>query len=402
MTAVSGAAHGGSIEVRGLTKRFGRITAVDDLSFSVEPGRITGFLGPNGAGKTTTLRILLDLVGATSGTATIGGVRYRDIPEPARVVGAVLEATNFHPSRRAYAHLRMMTIAAGIPKARIGAVLDLVGLTADAKRKVGGYSLGMRQRLQLAGALLGDPGVLVLDEPSNGLDPQGIAWLRDFLRHLAREGRTILVSSHLLAEMAQTVDDVVIVSQGRLRVQGPLSTLTTQAHSSMRVRSPEAQRLAAVVHQAGFVPRPLAADTVLVDGATPEALGPVLAANQVVVYELVQVSENLEKLFLELTTSMSDQPAARMLAQAQGAAPAAPAGQWAPPGPGQSVPAQWGPPGHLAPGPVPGQPPAGQWAPPAGPPSAWRPPPQGPPPQSPPQGPPPAAPPPTTPGGPPQ
>ena len=185
----------GTIEVRDLTKHFGRVAAVRGLDFTVEPGRITGFLGPNGAGKTTTLRMLLGLVNPTSGTATIGGQRYRDLPDPIRQVGAVLEATSFHPSRRARAHLKMIAQAAGIDLNRIDEVLDLVGLTADAKRKVGGYSLGMRQRLELAGALLGDPGVLILDEPSNGLDPQGIAWLREFLRHLASEGRTVLVSS---------------------------------------------------------------------------------------------------------------------------------------------------------------------------------------------------------------
>ena len=316
--------------MRDLTKRFGHITAVADLGFTVEPGRVTGFLGPNGAGKTTTLRILLDLVNATSGTATIGGLRYRDIPDPARQVGAVLEATNFHPSRRAHAHLAMLAIAAGIDRRRIDEVLELVGLTADAHRKVGGYSLGMRQRLQLASALLGDPGVLVLDEPSNGLDPQGIAWLRDLMRHLAGEGRTILVSSHVLAEMAQTVDDVVIVSQGRCRVQGPLSSLTV--HSSMRVRTPEPERVAAVTRQAGFAPRPLGPGTVLVEGATPERLGPVLAAAQVVVYELVQVTQDLESLFLELTTSLSDQAAA---ARAQWAPPAPPAAPASPAPPAQ-------------------------------------------------------------------
>ncbi len=311
MTAVTAAVRGASIEVKGLTKRFRAVTAVDDLSFTVQPGRITGFLGPNGAGKTTTLRILLDLATSTSGSCTIGGQRYRDILDPARHVGAVLEATNFHPSRRARAHLQMLAIEAGIESSRVDVVLELVGLTADAKRKVGGYSLGMRQRLQLAGALLGDPGVLVLDEPSNGLDPQGIAWLRDLLRHLAAQGRTILVSSHLLAEMAQTVDDVVIVSKGQLRAQGPLSILTTQAQSSMRVRTPEAERLSAIARGAGFAPRPLAADVLLVDGATPEALGPLIASNGVVVYELVQVSQDLESLFLELTTSMTarNQPA---------------------------------------------------------------------------------------------
>ncbi len=305
MTTVNAPVHAASIEVKGLTKRFGAVTAVDDLSFTVEPGRITGFLGPNGAGKTTTLRILLDLAGPTSGSCTIGGRRYRDIPDPSRHVGAVLEATNFHPSRRARAHLQMMAIEAGVASPRIDAVLALVGLTADARRKVGGYSLGMRQRLQLAGALLGDPSVLILDEPSNGLDPQGIAWLRDLLRHLAADGRTILVSSHLLAEMAQTVDDVVIVSKGRLRAQGPLSILTTRAQSSMRVRTPEVDRLSEIARRAGFAPRQLGGDALLVDGATPEALGPLIATNGVVVHELVQVSQDLESLFLELTTSMT-------------------------------------------------------------------------------------------------
>ena len=310
MTTVNAPVHAASIEVKGLTKRFGAVTAVDDLSFTVEPGRITGFLGPNGAGKTTTLRILLDLAGPTSGSCTIGGRRYRDIPDPSRHVGAVLEATNFHPSRRARAHLQMMAIEAGVASPRIDTVLALVGLTADAKRKVGGYSMGMRQRLQLAGALLGDPSVLILDEPSNGLDPQGIAWLRDLLRHLAAEGRTILVSSHLLAEMAQTVDDVVIVSKGQLRAQGPLSILTARAQSSMRVRTPEVDRLSEIARGAGFAPRQLGGGALLVDGATPEALGPLIASNGVVVHELVQVSQDLESLFLELTTSMTtrDQP----------------------------------------------------------------------------------------------
>jgi len=294
----------GTIEVRGLTKQFGRVQAVRDLDFTVHPGRVTGFLGPNGAGKTTTLRMLLSLVNPTAGTATIDGRNYRDLPEPARHVGAVLEATSFHPSRRARAHLKMITLASGIASSRIDEVLELVGLTADAGRKVGGYSLGMRQRLQLAGALLGDPGILILDEPSNGLDPQGIAWLRAFLRHFASEGRTVLVSSHLLAEMAQTIDDVVIVSQGRLRVQGPLSALMSRARPAMRVRTPEPDRLLSAAQGAGFAPRRVATDVVMVDNAAPEELGPVLAANQIVVYELVQEGMNLEALFLELTESM--------------------------------------------------------------------------------------------------
>ncbi len=297
--------RGGTLEVRGLTKRFsGGVAAVQDLSFTVAPGRVTGFLGPNGAGKTTTLRMLLGLVNPTSGTATIGGVRYRDLPRPTSQVGAVLEATSFHPSRRARAHLRMIAMAAGIDQARIDPVLELVGLSGDAKRKVGGFSMGMRQRLELAAALLGDPGALILDEPSNGLDPQGIAWLRQLLRHLAGEGRTVLVSSHLLAEMSQTVDDVVIISQGQLRAQGPLTTLVAQARVSMRARTPEPDRLAAVVHSAGFVPRRISEDTVVVDGATAEQLGPLLATHQVVLYGLSEERQDLESLFLGLTTPL--------------------------------------------------------------------------------------------------
>ena len=351
----------GTIEVHGLTKTFGPVTAVRGLDFTVEPGRITGFLGPNGAGKTTTLRMLLGLVAPTSGTATIGGRNYREIADPTRSVGAVLEATSFHPSRRARNHLKMVAIAAGIESSRIDVVLDMVGLTADAKRKVGGYSLGMRQRLELATALLGDPAVLILDEPSNGLDPQGIAWLREFLRHLAGEGRTVLVSSHLLAEMSQTVDDVVIVSQGQLRAQGPLSSLIGQAQSSMRVRSPETDRLVAVVRAAGFNPRQVAQDVVIVDAVGPEQLGPVLATNQVVVYELAQESQNLESIFLELTTSLGGTPSV----------PTSPADSWPPDPPatgagagagaGQAEPA-WPPPpssGAAWPPPPGTQPPAG-------------------------------------------
>ncbi len=296
--------QGVPIEVRGLTKRFGKVSAVRGLEFTAQPGRVTGFLGPNGAGKTTTLRMLLNLVSPTSGTATIGGSNYRDLAFPSRNVGAVLEATSFHPSRRARSHLSMIAIAAGIDRDRVQEVLDLVGLSADAKRKVGGYSLGMRQRLELAGAMLGDPGVLILDEPANGLDPQGIAWLRAFLRHLASEGRTVLVSSHLLAEMAQTVDDVVIVSEGELRAQGPLSSLAAQVRPSMRVRTPEPARLVSVAKDARLVPTEVAPGIVVVDGAVPEQLGPLLASNQIVVYEMVSEHRGLEELFLELTTSL--------------------------------------------------------------------------------------------------
>ena len=299
---------GAVIEVRGLSKRFGSIEAVRGLDFSVVPGRVTGFLGPNGAGKTTTLRMLLGLVTPTAGTATIFGRRYAELADPVRHVGAVLEATSFHPARRARQHLKMMTLASGIAESRIDEVLGLGGLADSAQRRVGGFSLGMRQRLELAGALLGDPDVLILDEPSNGLDPQGIAWLREFLRHLAAQGRTILVSSHLLAEMAQTVDDVVIVSGGQLRAQGPLATLSAQAHSSMRIRTPEVPRLLGVLAAAGFPARQSATDTVMADGATPEALGPVLAANQIVLYELAHEGTDLESMFLSLTGPVAGAP----------------------------------------------------------------------------------------------
>jgi len=214
-----------SIAIHGLTKRFGDVVAVDDLSFAVEEGTVTGFLGPNGAGKTTTLRMLLGLVAPTSGTATIAGKAYRDLEAPFRHVGAVLEATGFHPGRRARDHLRVLSTAAGIPVARVDVVLEQVGLADAAGRRVKGFSLGMRQRLGLAAALLGDPEVLILDEPANGLDPEGVHWLRRFLRSYAADGRTVLVSSHLLAEVAQTVDEVVIIAGGRLVRQSSLTNL---------------------------------------------------------------------------------------------------------------------------------------------------------------------------------
>jgi len=220
-------------------------------------------------------------------------------------VGAVLEATSFHPARRARTHLRMAAAAGGHDEKRVDEVLELVGLTADAKRKVGGFSMGMRQRLELATALLGDPSVLVLDEPSNGLDPQGIAWLRDFMRYLAGQGRTVLVSSHLLAEMAQTIDDAVIISFGKLKAQGTLAAITAGMHGMvMRARTPEADRLCAVLTQAGLAFRRLTHDEVAMDGVSPEQVGPLLASNQIVLYELLQEGGDLESIFLSLTTGL--------------------------------------------------------------------------------------------------
>jgi ABC-2 type transport system ATP-binding protein len=221
------------IEVRGLTKCFGPVRAVDDVSFTVTPGILTGFLGPNGAGKTTTLRMLLSLVEPDSGLAVIGGRRYRDIADPIRHVGAALEAASFHPGRTARDHLRVHATAGRVSQSRVGEVLELTGLAAAARRRVGGFSLGMRQRLGLATALLGDPRVLILDEPANGLDPHGIRWLRELLRGLAAEGRTVLVSSHVLGEVAMIADSVIIMNHGRLITQAPLAELTAQAGNSL-------------------------------------------------------------------------------------------------------------------------------------------------------------------------
>ena len=217
------------IEVRGLTKRFGPVLAVDRLSFEVERGTVVGFLGPNGAGKTTTLRMLLGLVRPDEGTATIHGRAYLDLAEPLHQVGAVLEASSFHPGRTARNHLRIQALAGQADPSRIDDVLDIVGLTDVASRRVGKFSLGMRQRLGLAAALLTDPELLILDEPANGLDPEGVRWLRDLLRGLADEGATVLVSSHILAEVAQTVDSVVILDHGRLVAQSTLAELTLGA-----------------------------------------------------------------------------------------------------------------------------------------------------------------------------
>jgi ABC-2 type transport system ATP-binding protein len=249
--------------------------------------------------------MLLGLVHATAGTATIGGRNYADFENPTAAVGAVLEATSFHPSRRARTHLRMAARAGGHDEARADEVLALVGLAGDAKRKVGGFSMGMRQRLELATALIGDPPVLILDEPSNGLDPQGIAWLRDFMRYLAGEGRTVLVSSHLLAEMAQTIDDAIIVSFGQLKAQGTLEEITSgMTGLVMRARTPEADRLCQVLENAGIAFRRLTSEEVAMDGVRPEQIGPLLASHQIVLYELTQEGGGLESVFLSLTTGL--------------------------------------------------------------------------------------------------
>jgi ABC-2 type transport system ATP-binding protein len=289
------------IEVENLTKRFRKTVAVDDLSFKIREGAITGFLGPNGAGKTTTLRVILGLVHATAGRATVMGRLYRQLESPTQQVGAVLEATDFHPGRSGRNHLRVLASATGIPRSRVEEVLRIVDLQAAAGRRAGGYSLGMRQRLSLAGALLGDPRILVLDEPANGLDPEGVRWLRDFLRAFAAEGKTVFVSSHVLAEVAQTVDRVVIINRGRLVTESPLAELTARVSGAVRVRTPQRAELARALAEAGLQTTARDTDELLVAGAQSAQIGEAAARDGIVLHELVQESTSLEQVFLELT-----------------------------------------------------------------------------------------------------
>jgi ABC-2 type transport system ATP-binding protein len=294
-----------AIETVGLTKRYGSVTAVDDLSFSIRDGAVTGFLGPNGAGKTTTLRMILALARPTAGHATVLGEPYAKLAEPARVVGANLEIAGAHPGRKGRDHLRALAAMAGLPRSRVDEVLRLVELEGAAGRRAGKYSLGMRQRLGLAATLLGDPQVLVLDEPANGLDPQGIRWLRDFLRSMAAEGRTVLVSSHVLAEVAQTVDDVVVIHRGRLVDEGPVSRLTAGGH--VVVRTPQPDALRAALEQAGLTAS-VDGHELLVDADDPAGVGDVAFAAGVPVHELTTRATSLEEAFLALTSD--DQPIA--------------------------------------------------------------------------------------------
>jgi ABC-2 type transport system ATP-binding protein len=290
----------GRVLVRGLTKRFGAVTAVEDLAFTVEPGTVCGFLGPNGAGKTTTLRMLLGLVRPTAGEARIGGALFGELPFPARVVGAVLEAQGFHPGRTARAHLRACAAAVRVPDVAVDHVLGAVGLQTAADRRAGGLSLGMRQRLALATALLGDPRVLVLDEPANGLDPEGIAWLRTFLRGFAADGRTVLVSSHALAEVEQSADDVVIVNRGRCVHRGPPAAL--RGRPRVLVACPDPGRLAGAIERTGAGRVEVLADGRLaVTGAGAERVGDVALAAGVAVHGLVTERPDLEQVFLRLT-----------------------------------------------------------------------------------------------------
>jgi ABC-2 type transport system ATP-binding protein len=290
------------ISVSHLTKRYGPVLAVNDLSFDVHPGKVSGFLGPNGAGKTTTLKILLGLAAPTAGSATVGGIEYRRLPDPMRQVGAALDSNTFHPGRSATQHLKVIATAAGIPHRRVGEVLDQVGLAHAAGRRVGGFSLGMRQRLSLGGALLGDPGVLILDEPLNGLDPEGIRWMRGLLRSLAAEGRTVLVSSHLLTEVAQTVDEIIVLANGRLVTETTLAELAGRS-SVTRARTTDAAKLADVLLAAGIRVRLVDGTTVEACGTDADAIGLAAAGAGLPILELSRHDEDLESLFFELVNA---------------------------------------------------------------------------------------------------
>jgi ABC-2 type transport system ATP-binding protein len=295
--------EGQVLELTGLTKRFGAVSAVDSLDARVEPGLVTGFLGPNGAGKTTSLRMLLGLVRPTSGTATIGGKRYADLASPLQTVGAALEASSFHPGRSAANHLKVYARAAKLPISRVDEVLGLVGLSDVAGRRVGGFSLGMRQRLGLATALLGDPGVLVLDEPTNGLDPEGIRWMRSLLRHLAEEGRTVLISSHLLAEVQQTVDALLIISHGRLVFQGGVEDLADPDEYATVVDAPDRAALSALLDERG-IPYQLLRNGFTIRHLEPVEVGALAAGAGIALSNLQSKGASLEDIFLELVSGV--------------------------------------------------------------------------------------------------
>jgi ABC-2 type transport system ATP-binding protein len=290
------------IEASGLTKRYGTRTAVDDLNFVVRPGVVTGFLGPNGAGKSTTMRLLLGLDRPTSGSCLINGKAYADLPAPLREVGALLEARAVHTGRSARSHLLAMAATNGIPRSRVDAMIGLVGLDDVAGKRVGGFSLGMGQRLGIASALLGDPGTLLLDEPVNGLDPEGILWIRNLLKSLAAEGRTVFVSSHLMSEMAVTASELIVVGRGRLIASGSVDEVIRAASGgAVLVRTHEAERLAALLTGDGRRIELLGPDTVHIGGMDSEAVGLVAAQAAIALIELVPQQATLEEAFMEIT-----------------------------------------------------------------------------------------------------
>lgn len=293
------------IEIAGLTKLYGTHRAVDDLTFTVEPGVVTGFLGPNGAGKTTTMRLILGLDRPNAGTATIDGKPYRELRDPLRTVGALLDARAAHPNRSARNHLRWIAAANRIPVPRVDEVLDAVGLESVSDRPAGTLSLGMSQRLGIAAALLGDPPVLLFDEPVNGLDPEGIHWVRTLMRSLAAEGRTVFVSSHLLAEMSNTADRLVVIGQGKLIASTTVAEFVSGSGNAVRVRSPQLVTLAEVLGDAGLQ-ADVDGDALTVRGAAIEVIGELAARNSIVLHELSTRSASLEEAYLKLTDDAVD------------------------------------------------------------------------------------------------
>jgi ABC-2 type transport system ATP-binding protein len=295
------------IEAKGLTKRYGGTVAVDDLSFTVPPGQVTGFLGPNGAGKSTTMRLILGLDAPDCGSVTVGGRPYASYRRPLLQAGALLEAKTFHGGRSARNHLLCLARSNGISRARVDEVLDLVGLRNTARRRAGGFSLGMSQRLGMAAALLGDPPVLMLDEPVNGLDPEGVVWIRTLLRALAAQGRTVLLSSHLMSEMAMTADRLVIIGRGRLIAQSTMADfLAAGSGGSVTVRSPQAVALAALLTARGATVTRQDADTLTVAGTTPEAIGELARAGGLTLTGLATHQVTLEDRYLELTRDCAE------------------------------------------------------------------------------------------------
>jgi ABC-2 type transport system ATP-binding protein len=299
------------IEVSGLTKRFGRITAVDELSFTVRPGRVTGFLGPNGAGKTTTMRLILGLDLPSSGTALVGGRRYRQLICPLRQVGSVLDATAVQGARSAYDHLLSIAVSNGIGRSRVQQVLELTGLDSIAGQRIRGFSLGMKQRLGIGAALLGEPPVLMFDEPVNGLDAEGVRWIRQFLRRLAADGRTVLVSSHLMSEMALTADHLIVVGRGKLLADAPTRSLTqSSARADVLVRSPRASELAELLTARGAAVTVEQDGGLAVTGMDAPAIADLAAAHGVAVHELAPRQPSLEQAYLDLTAASTDYRAA--------------------------------------------------------------------------------------------
>ncbi|WP_030899964.1 ABC transporter ATP-binding protein [Streptomyces sp. NRRL F-5126] len=290
------------IEVEGLTKHYGRKLAVDHLSFQVRPGVVTGFLGPNGAGKSTTMRMMLDLDNPTSGSVRINGHGYHDLPDPLKHIGALLEAKAMHGGRTAYNNLLCLAQSNRIPRRRVDEVLDMVGLTAVAKKKSKGFSLGMGQRLGIASALLGDPEILMFDEPVNGLDPEGIHWIRNLMKALAAEGRTIFVSSHLMSEMALTADHLIVIGQGRLLANTSMADFIHQnSRSYARLRSPQPEQLREVLRDAGYTVTEAGSGALEIDGAETERLGELAAEHRIVLHELSAQRASLEEAFMQMT-----------------------------------------------------------------------------------------------------